>query len=105
MKAGGATERGRFLVLNVLRTGEAAPWRCGFITGKKTGGAVERNRVRRRLREIVRGLGPRLAEGCWLVTISRWNAARASYEELEQDWMRAARRAGILREQSHDEKA
>src|SRR5437762_6525209 len=41
-------------VLQVRERGDAAPSRFGFTVSKKVGTAVERNRVRRRLREIVR---------------------------------------------------
>jgi ribonuclease P protein component len=41
-------------VLQARERGDAAPSRVGFTVSKKVGNAVERNRVRRRLREIVR---------------------------------------------------
>jgi ribonuclease P protein component len=41
-------------VLQGRERGDAAPARFGFTVSKKVGNAVERNRVRRRLREIVR---------------------------------------------------
>ena len=96
VKAGGTGQKGRFLVLNVLQTGGTSPPRCGIITGRKIGNAVHRNRVRRRLREIVRHEGNRINSGLWLVIIARWNAARATMEELRQDWGLCAARAGIL---------
>lgn len=45
--------------------------RYGFITGKGLGKAVQRNRVRRLLREIVRELHPRLRSGHDIVLIAR----------------------------------
>lgn len=71
-----------------------SPTRYGFITTKKVGNAVTRNRLRRQLREIAR-LNP-LLPGHWVVTILRWRAAQASFEELRQDWLRAAKRARLL---------
>ena len=44
---------GAFVLQALARKTEAAP-RFGFTVSKKVGTAVERNRVRRRLREIVR---------------------------------------------------
>lgn len=99
VKAGGAAQKGRFLVLNVLPTGAASPARCGIITGKKIGNAVHRNRVRRRLREIIRREGDRLTPGLWMVLIARWNSTQATMEELKQDWTRCALRAGIYHDQ------
>lgn len=96
VKAGGTGWKGRFLVINVLQTGGTSPSRCGIITGRKTGNAVHRNRVRRRLREIIRREGDRISSGLWLVIIARWNATVASMDELKQDWRQCATRAGIL---------
>lgn len=93
---------GKFLVLGLLADAPLAPStgdtraRVGFVTSKRVGGAVVRNRVRRRLREIVRQHRPQLRAGCWVVTIARHTAARAAFDELAADWLRLARRAGIL---------
>ena len=45
-------------VLQALDRREDAPVRVGFTVSKKVGNSAERNRVRRRLREMVR-LAPR----------------------------------------------
>lgn len=97
VRAQGASFPAKFVVINVLKLGEGAPWRCGIITSRKVGGAVERNLVRRRLREIIRAAN--LREGLWIVIIARWRAADASFIELREDWMRAALRAHILEDQ------
>ena len=56
------------------------------------------NLARRRLREIIRE--SELQDGIWVVTIARWRVLEASFEELKQDWMRAARRARILQKEA-----
>ena len=56
----------------------------------------QRNRVRRRLREIVRINQTALRPNIWLVTIAQPAAARASYRALEDEWLRLAKRASIL---------
>ena len=100
MRDRGRSWGGRFLVLGVLPDAPPAVGdrsaRIGFITSKRVGGAVERNRVRRRLREIVRQHRPALRAGCWLVVIARHTAAKATSAELATDWLRLARRASIL---------
>ena len=53
-KASGATAAAAAFVLQARARGDAAPSRVGFTVSKKVGNAVERNRVRRRLREVVR---------------------------------------------------
>lgn len=75
---------------------DSEPWRAGFVTSGRLGGAVVRNRVRRRLREIVRSHQDQLRQGFWFVIIARHEAATASYRELEDEWLRLARRASIL---------
>src|SRR5215213_8779708 len=84
----GEAQRGALLVLGLLKMGSAEPLRSGFITTKRLGGAVVRNRVRRRLREILRRHQHALSAGVWLVVIARPAAARASYAQLEEEWLR-----------------
>jgi ribonuclease P protein component len=96
VKAEGAAHRGRTLVLGVLAREEEKLFRVGFVTSKRIGGAVVRNRVRRRLRDIVRTQQGRLRKGFWFVLIARPAAARASYGALKDEWLRLAERASIL---------
>ena len=105
MKKEGRSERGSLLVLSVLTTQEPGlsgsrmdrhPLRAGFVTSKRVGSAVVRNRIRRRLREIVRRHQADLRNDFWIVTIARPKAAGATYGELEDEWLRLAKRASIL---------
>ena len=96
VKKDGHVERGRLLLLSVYSVSDAAPFRAGFVTSRAVGGAVLRNRVRRRLREIVRKHQRGIADGKWIVTIARTSAAAASYQQLEAEWLRLAKRASIL---------
>ncbi len=51
---------------------DAGPCRVGFTMSKKVGSAVERNRVRRRLRELVRRNGaPLMQPRCDYVLVGR----------------------------------
>jgi ribonuclease P protein component len=52
--AAGAKASGSAFTLQVCRRDDEEPPRVGFTVSKKVGNAVERNRVRRRLREMVR---------------------------------------------------
>jgi ribonuclease P protein component len=89
----GRTWAGDFVVLKTLPNG--LEWnRYGFVTGKRLGKAVVRNRVKRRLREVVRAT---LAKTGWdVVFIARNRAATASYHELEASVAVLLRRAKIL---------
>ena len=96
VKSEGTAHRGPTLVLGVLAEQEEKRFRVGFVTSKRIGGAVARNCVRRRLRDVVRTQQGKLRGGFWLVVIARPAAARASYSVLKDEWLRLAERASIL---------
>lgn len=96
VKKDGVTHRGKHLMLSVLQLENCGSWRAGFITSRRLGGAVVRNRVRRRLREIVRRHQHELREGFWFVFVARHQAATAIYSTLEHELLRLAKRASIL---------
>ena len=96
VRSEGKAEGGRFLVLGVFARKEEARFRVGFVTSKRLGGAVVRNRLRRRLREIVRKEQQRVRPGFWFVVVARAAAVRATYAELKDEWLRLAERASIL---------
>jgi ribonuclease P protein component len=86
LKASGRAHRGRHcLLLALARPGE--PTLVGFIASKRgVGGAVQRNRARRRLREIVRRRFPRLpATGYWLGLVAFRSALTAPHQDLASD--------------------
>ena len=96
VKKNGRVYRGRSVLLSILRANGATRFRAGFITSRALGSAVTRNCVRRRLREIVRKHQREIVDGTWIVTIARANAVGATYQELEVEWLRLAKRASIL---------
>ena len=67
--------------------------RVGFAVGRPVGGAVVRNRVKRRLREIARALP--LAPGHDIVIAARPSSRSASFGELRDALASCARRAGL----------
>ncbi|RDV04498.1 ribonuclease P protein component [Undibacter mobilis] len=70
------------------------PARVGFTVSRKVGNAVERNRVRRRLREIVRLFGEgRMHGGYDYVLVGRQAALSQPFDRMTQDFERALRRA------------
>lgn len=96
VKRDGIARRGKHLMLAMLPLENCGPWRVGFITSRRLGGAVVRNRVRRRLREIVRRHQHELQEGFWFVLVARGEAGTATYSVLEHELLRLAGRASIL---------
>jgi ribonuclease P protein component len=97
LRKDGRTQAGRSLVLSARPVANLPHFCFGLITGKRIGGAVERNTVRRRLREIIRKHQLHLAPGWHWAVIARWKAPQLSSAELEKDWLYLARRSGILR--------
>ena len=91
----GQVEANRLLVLRTVPN-QLQHNRYGFITSKRLGKAVVRNRVRRRLREGVRALPARPG---WDVVISaRASAAQADFHQLKAAVANLFARAGILAE-------
>ena len=74
----GVTHRHRLMVLSFSHN-ELMHNRYGFIVGKQLGKAVTRNRIRRRLREVVRALDPQLKPGFDVVLIARAAAGGATF--------------------------
>ena len=75
----GSARRHRLFTVRVRRNGLGRV-RCGFAVSRRVGGAVVRNRIRRRLRELMRALPP---EGGFDVLISAHpRIVDASFQEL-----------------------
>jgi ribonuclease P protein component len=81
-----------FLMQARDRADSAAP-RIGFTVTRKTGSAVERNRIRRRLRAAARDALPGSAQrGFDYVLVARRPALDAPYQTLIADLERTVRR-------------
>ena len=66
--------------------------RLGLSVSKRVGSSVVRNRVRRRLKEIFRSSVADLPCDLDLVISARPAAAEASFEELNQEFLRSIRK-------------
>jgi len=92
--ASGVRVSGRHLQLFLLSRQAAGPPRLGISVSRRVGGAVTRNRLRRRLREIFRR--NREAFGSarldYVVNL-RASAVEAPFSELQLDCLAAVRRA------------
>jgi len=87
--------RSEFVVLRAIRTNGPVS-RFGFTTGRALGGAVVRNRVKRRLREIVRSLP--VAEGWDIVLNARSGCVGADFHELKNGVTELLGKAGVLKQ-------
>ncbi|ADZ72054.1 ribonuclease P protein component [Polymorphum gilvum] len=82
---GGRADR-RAFVLQGLRRGDDRGTRFGYTVTKRTGNAVERNRIRRRLRAAVAALSPGdVPEGADYVLIGRRSALDMPFADLVRD--------------------
>jgi ribonuclease P protein component len=81
-------------VLLALPSGRSGV-RIGFITSKAVGGAVERNRTRRRLRAAVDELYPSLSSGWDMIIIARRAALTASFDTIMDELRTLTIRAGV----------
>lgn len=78
----------------IARRNELPYSRVGYAVSRRVGGAVIRNRVKRRLREIMRGLSFQL--GYDIVAVPQHSSANASYQELSGVIGNCARRLKVL---------
>jgi ribonuclease P protein component len=80
-------------VLQARKRDDDGPVRIGFTVSKKVGTAVERNRVRRRLREVVRlSAAARMRRGHDYVLIGRRAALELPFERMIEEFDRTLRR-------------
>ena len=83
------------MVVYVLKQeGDSA--RIGFSVSKKLGGSVDRNRIKRRLREASRSLLPRLTSGADVVVVARSASADSNASALAAVMESLFRKANII---------
>lgn len=70
--------------------------RVGFCISRKTGKAVQRNQLRRRLKEIVREVEGRLDPKWDLVIVSKQTSVSLSYAHLRSRLINLLERLGAL---------
>src|SRR5467141_1836566 len=91
--AAGAKASAAAFTLQARRRPDQGPPRFGFTVSKKVGNAVERNRVRRRLREVVRLSAALPAQaGHDYVLIGRRTALELPFERMTNDFAGALKR-------------
>ena len=91
--ASGAKVATAAFVLQGRNRDDDGPVRIGFTVSRKVGTAVERNRVRRRLREIVRrSASDDLRSGYDYVLVGRRTALNRQFDQMIEDFRGALRR-------------
>ncbi len=85
-----------WLVLCLLPN-ELSVSRCGFTVSRRLGGAVQRNRARRRISEAIRLLWDLIEPGWDMVLIARPGVNEADFTLLQSACLHLLRRAGVLK--------
>ncbi len=92
------------LILNAMPNRRRVT-RCGFVVTKRMGGAVERNRARRRVQEAVRLAYPSILPGWDLVFVLRSTLLmNIEFDRIQQTVELLLRRASAWNEQAPDTK-
>lgn len=92
----GANAGNRYLVIYCRRNALGVN-RLGLTVSTRLGHAVVRNRVRRRLREVVRLNEGRLQNGYDIVLVARSAAVEAEFTALTRAFLAAADKVGLLK--------
>ncbi|MGH8922294.1 MAG: ribonuclease P protein component [Actinomycetes bacterium] len=89
-----SAHRGRVgpLTVSWVEDDSADPPRVAFAIGRRAGSAVVRNRLRRRLRMLMREAAPQLPSGSYLIGASP-DVTRCSFNELRMTLRRALAKA------------
>ena len=85
------------LIANWLRLPEGRRPRLGVVTGAKIGGALERNRTRRLLRECFRLHQHEFEGAVDLVLVARRSLAAMSFAAVEKEFLTTVRKARLLK--------
>ena len=85
------------LIANWNKLPDGASPKLGVVTSKKIGGAVERSRARRLLRETFRQHQHELAQPVELVLVARNSIAGKKLADVEKDFLVALNRAGLMK--------
>ena len=70
--------------------------RVGVTAGRSVGGAIQRNRAKRLLREAMRTLLPEIRPGWDLILIARQPLPGAAYQQVQAALSQLIGRAGLL---------
>lgn len=92
----GKYEVGRMSVIYRMPVAKQAT-KIGFVTGKKVGCAVERNRARRLMKEVYRLHQHEIREGYSIVIVGRAGLAKADYKKAEKELMYLFKKSKLLK--------
>jgi ribonuclease P protein component len=85
------------LLANWNKLPEGARPKLGVVTSRKIGGAVQRTRARRLLRESFRLHQHEFTQPIELILVARNSIAGKKFADVEKDFLATLRRAGLLK--------
>jgi ribonuclease P protein component len=85
------------LVANWNKLPDGASPKLGVVTSRKIGGAVQRTRARRLLRESFRLHQHEFVQPIELILVARNSIAGKKFADVEKDFLATLRRAGLLK--------
>ena len=94
--------RGRYLTLVAAAPRHHGVTRAAFVASRKVGNAVERNRLKRRLREAARRLLVREQDAADFVVVTKPGAAARDYWQLGSSLADLLQQAGIIEDKGHN---
>ena len=71
--------------------------KIGLAVTKKVGHAVVRNKIRRRLREIIKKELPNLKQNYNIIVVARDNVTEASFEQLSLELNKLIKKANLIK--------
>ena len=90
----GKSAASKYVVVYCAKNNSAVN-RLGITVSTKLGGAVQRNRIRRRLKEIYRLNEPSLRRGYNIVIVARHGSRDAKWKDLESSVLYLFRKLGL----------
>ncbi|MBQ7917189.1 MAG: ribonuclease P protein component [Clostridia bacterium] len=90
---------GEHMVLYVVSS-KTKNIKVGLAVTKKVGHAVVRNKIRRRLREIIKKQVPNLKQNNNIIVVARDNISSASFEKLSNEFLKLIKKADLINEES-----
>ena len=90
---------GEHIVLYVVSS-KTKNIKVGLAVTKKVGHAVVRNRIRRRLREIIKAKISTLKQSYNIIVVARDNISSASFETLTNEFSKLLKKANLINEEN-----
>ncbi|MBM7635221.1 ribonuclease P protein component [Streptococcus saliviloxodontae] len=98
----GRSSANRRFVVYSLKSGQPH-YRLGLSVSKKLGNAVMRNKIKRRLRHLIKGMEGQLVTEDFVI-IARKGVEKLTYQEMESNLLHVLKLAKVYQEGSESEK-